>query len=224
MKTYVGVKAILAVAMTLGEYNKYRGWEIPASEDPEAPGYLVEYDGSPSNAHPNHKNHISWSPKDVFEKSYRSIDGYDTETIAEAIRVWDFVGELITAMANRPKKVEETPKETFTCPRWVTDGGNIKDGSQSYWRADKTCSYCGSVSGEDFLTGLESGEYKLGTTSKNYKAYLHSVGGGMKKFYFHHLSHEQQVRFVELYNEGKIKFEGDLGFQRLPFFMQLVKV
>ena len=30
MKTYIGVKKIDAAPMNLGDYNKYRGWKIPA--------------------------------------------------------------------------------------------------------------------------------------------------------------------------------------------------
>ena len=39
---YRGVKHVYAAPMMLGEYNKYRGWDIPEKEDPNKPGYLVE--------------------------------------------------------------------------------------------------------------------------------------------------------------------------------------
>jgi hypothetical protein len=71
VKQYIGTKVISARPMTRGDYNLYRGWDIPADENPNDEGYLVEYrDGG----HPNHIGHagyISWSPKDVFQKSYR---------------------------------------------------------------------------------------------------------------------------------------------------------
>ena len=38
------------------------------------------------------------------------------------------------------------------------------------------------------------------------------------KFYFQHLSAEQQSRFIELYNQKRIKFQGGCGFYVLPFF------
>jgi hypothetical protein len=38
------------------------------------------------------------------------------------------------------------------------------------------------------------------------------------KFYFEHLSREQMTRFIELYNQRKLKFDGG-GFYRLPYFM-----
>lgn len=71
MKNYIGTKAIKARPMTRKEYNDYRGWEMPADEDGSDEGYLVEYLDSPSDAHPDHDGYISWSPTDVFERSYR---------------------------------------------------------------------------------------------------------------------------------------------------------
>ena len=63
MKTYIGTKVIDAEPMTRGEYNKYRGWQIPADENPDDEGYRVVYpDG-----------YVSWSPKSVFEEAYREI-------------------------------------------------------------------------------------------------------------------------------------------------------
>lgn len=63
MKTYIGTKIINAKPMTRGEYNTYRGWQIPENESPSDEGYLVKYD--------NH--YESWSPKDVFETAYREV-------------------------------------------------------------------------------------------------------------------------------------------------------
>lgn len=68
--TYLGTKVIHAVAMTRQEYNDYRGWELPANENGEDNGYLVEYaDGGKANVD-GHPGYVSWSPRDVFEKSY----------------------------------------------------------------------------------------------------------------------------------------------------------
>jgi len=75
MKMHIGTKLILAASMALGDYNKYRGWDMPADEDPEAEGCLVEYtDSQAGNSnHPDHKGYISWSPKDVFVNAYRDV-------------------------------------------------------------------------------------------------------------------------------------------------------
>lgn len=68
---FIGTKVVLAKPMTLGEYNKYRGWPMPDDEDPSKNGYLVEYtDGGQSN-HPGHVGYISWTPADTFDKAYR---------------------------------------------------------------------------------------------------------------------------------------------------------
>lgn len=66
MENYIGTKALLAVVMTLGDYNIHRGWNIPENEDPKKEGYLVQYEDG----------YISWSPKEVFEESYITENGY----------------------------------------------------------------------------------------------------------------------------------------------------
>lgn len=76
---YEGTKRLHARPMKLGEYNTYRGWITPMGEDPEAQGYLVEYtDGGKPN-HKDHAGYISWSPKDVFDKTYHIIGGVSVE-------------------------------------------------------------------------------------------------------------------------------------------------
>lgn len=71
MKQYIGTKTINAKPMTRAEYNAYREWELPSNENGDDKGYLVEYiDGGTAN-HPDHRGYISWSPKEVFEESYK---------------------------------------------------------------------------------------------------------------------------------------------------------
>ena len=60
MKEYLGIKTLKAKPMTLGVYNDYRGWTIPANEDPNANGFLVEYSDG----------YISWSPEKAFSEAY----------------------------------------------------------------------------------------------------------------------------------------------------------
>lgn len=70
MGLFLGTKALYAKPMTRGEYNLYRGWSIPADESPDDAGFLVEYlDGGKPN-HSDHAGYISWSPADVFQRSY----------------------------------------------------------------------------------------------------------------------------------------------------------
>ena len=87
MKNYIGTKQIKAQPMNRADYNDYRGWELPADEDGTDEGYLVEYvDGGQAN-HPEHTGYISWSPKAVFEKAYKEIEGMTFGTAIEALRV-----------------------------------------------------------------------------------------------------------------------------------------
>ena len=44
VQQYIGVKLVKATPLTRGDYNKYRGWTIPADEDPADDGYLVVYE------------------------------------------------------------------------------------------------------------------------------------------------------------------------------------
>lgn len=71
MNYYIGTKEVNGKPMTRGDYNTLRGWTTPENEDPNDEGYLVEYLDSPNSNHPDFDNYISWSPKDVFERSYR---------------------------------------------------------------------------------------------------------------------------------------------------------
>ena len=77
MRKYIGTKMIDARPMTRGEYNKYRGWMLPADENPDDQGYLVRYpDG-----------YESWSPWDVFEEAYRLTDAMNFGLALEAAKI-----------------------------------------------------------------------------------------------------------------------------------------
>jgi len=65
MKKFIGTKMIEAKEMTRGDYNMYRGWKIPADENPADEGYLVRYSDG----------YESWSPKKQFEEAYRDCQG-----------------------------------------------------------------------------------------------------------------------------------------------------
>ncbi len=85
-KLYEGTKRLFAKSMKRGEYNQYRGWENPANENPSDEGYLVEYvDGGKANDS-RHVGYISWSPKDVFERSYKPVaDAMHQMTFGKAL-------------------------------------------------------------------------------------------------------------------------------------------
>jgi len=81
MRQYVGTKIIKATPMTLGEYNTYRGWKMPADEDGLEAGYLIEY----ADGHLNHRD--SWSPKNVFDISYMPTTGMSFGLAIEAMKL-----------------------------------------------------------------------------------------------------------------------------------------
>jgi hypothetical protein len=64
MKKYIGSCLVEAEPMTREDYNAFRGWSIPADEDPKDKGYLMKCpDGL-----------VTWKPADFFEKHYVKVD------------------------------------------------------------------------------------------------------------------------------------------------------
>ena len=69
---FIGTKVVHAIPMSRAIYNDFRGWTMPENETDDA-GYLVEYtDGGQANVE-GYAGYISWSPKEVFERSYRAV-------------------------------------------------------------------------------------------------------------------------------------------------------
>lgn len=67
-------KEVNVIPMNRQEYNDFRGWKLPDDENGEDEGYLVEYvDGGKANT-PQYNGYVSWSPRDVFERAYKSIE------------------------------------------------------------------------------------------------------------------------------------------------------
>ena len=158
MKKYTGTKTLLAVAMTLGAYNIYRGWELPSDENPEREGYLVEYPLIGKGDRPNHLNHegyISWSPKPSFDATYR-LDGSPTfgDAIAAmkegkcvARRAWNYAGvfvfkqvpsaikpEIVERMTSLPDSVKEILIDRGEGPNYVNQMAIVDtDSSVDSW-------------------------------------------------------------------------------------------
>lgn len=102
MMKYVRMHTVEAEPMTRGEYNKYRGWEIPANENPADEGYHVVYpDG-----------YESWCPKAQFEAAGRPVDGMT-------------FGQAIEAM-KRGKKVARRGWNGKGMFLWLKPAANIK--------------------------------------------------------------------------------------------------
>lgn len=119
MKQYIGTKVIEARHMNRGEYNEYRGWTIPANENPADEGYLVKYpDG-----------YESWSPKAVFEEAYRETDGMSFGLAIEAAkkgkkisrRGWNGKGMYVIYRTGYP--------EGIPCNKNTADAVGIPEGT-----------------------------------------------------------------------------------------------
>ena len=90
MNVFIGTKTVRARPMSRQTYNDLRGWQVPDDENSPDEGYLVEYEGSESN-HPDFKGYISWSPKKVFEGTYKKNGslsfGHAVELLKQGKRV-----------------------------------------------------------------------------------------------------------------------------------------
>lgn len=122
MKKYVGTKVIEASPMTRGDYNNYRGWQIPADENPEDAGYLVKYSDS----------YVSWSPAYAFEEAYREYDKNKLPVTAVGMMSEDYRERFkaeykqltirIEGLKGMLKKWDEgTLSFELTCPRSIYD-------------------------------------------------------------------------------------------------------
>ncbi len=91
---YIGKKEIHAVPMNRLAYNQLRGWELPADENGEDEGYLVEYlDGGAAN-HPDYTGYISWSPAAVFERAYKVAETHIDRLVIEHEELKEKVDKL----------------------------------------------------------------------------------------------------------------------------------
>lgn len=104
MKKYIGTKEINAIPMNRQEYNDFRGWKLPDDEDGADEGYLVEYvDGGKANT-PQYNGYVSWSPKDVFERAYKSIETPLDRMYIEHNELLDKLNRLTIFLGREDKK------------------------------------------------------------------------------------------------------------------------
>jgi hypothetical protein len=84
MKQFIGTKLVNAEPMSRSDYNILRGWKLPDDEDGTDEGCLLEYvDGGTANTKA-FSGYISWSPKKVFDKSYRECETHLQRMAIEA--------------------------------------------------------------------------------------------------------------------------------------------
>ena len=94
MKTYIGTKIIQAMPMTRLAYNEMPGRTMPADENPDDEGYLVEYqDGGEPNVE-GFAGYVSWSPAEQFEKAYRPTTGLTFGQAIEALKAGKKVARI----------------------------------------------------------------------------------------------------------------------------------
>lgn len=121
MQKYIGVKQVQAKTITRGDYNDYRGWTVPANENPNDESYMVKYAD----------DYVSWSPKETFEKSYHIVGvrplndsallmvstDYKDRFLAEYIQLETRIKELETMLSNWDKElltfIPSCPRSTY---------------------------------------------------------------------------------------------------------------
>lgn len=83
MQQYTGTKTVMATPMTRGEYNALRGWEVPADEDPNDQGYLVQYEADSKANVEGFDGYISWSPQKPFDLAYNKSGTFKQRVFIE---------------------------------------------------------------------------------------------------------------------------------------------
>lgn len=104
-----------------------------------------------------------------------------------------------------------------TCGRRMESLALDNDAPNSdFFRSDDNrCSYCGSMSEEEFFRRADAGE-TITPTDKSYKVYVGHTG----KFYFQHLSENGRQMFVDYVNAGKFKLSVPGYFYTRPYFVK----
>lgn len=139
MEKFIGTKMVEAKPMTRGEYNKYRGWTIPANENPVDNGYLVRYSDG----------YESWSPQKQFEEAYRDCEGMSFGIVLELLKKgckvaregWNGKGMFVVYQKGYPEGI---PCNQQTAEAWGLKEGDLfkcnpylqikqADGSHSMW-------------------------------------------------------------------------------------------
>lgn len=76
MKKYIGVKIVEAKPLTLAEYCKHEGYDVPEEEDISKEGYLVKCSD----------DYVSWCSKEQFEEANHPTDNMPFGHAIEAAR------------------------------------------------------------------------------------------------------------------------------------------
>lgn len=76
LKQYIGTKMVKAEPMKKSAAVA-KGWARPSEGNEDVPGYHVQY------TNPDGSTYDSWSPKEVFEKSYQIAEDFKDRLIIE---------------------------------------------------------------------------------------------------------------------------------------------
>ena len=141
MKRHIGTKLINAKPMTRAEYNMFRGWALPADENGFDDGFLVEYvDGGAANTE-EYSGYVSWSPKEVFENSYRPTEGMSFGLAIDALKKgfkvarsgWNGKGMWLELIGSSDYQIEAMDKQLLP---WI--GMKTADNKFVPWLASQT--------------------------------------------------------------------------------------
>lgn len=130
MKNFISrFRTVESKEMTLKEYNDLRGWELPANENGEDPGYLVVNTSSNERNVDGFDGYVSWLPKAAFEQEYRSSNftfGQAVELLKEGNRVsrsgWNGKGMFLLLI--KGETVTEKINDCYGDPNRYDVGAN----------------------------------------------------------------------------------------------------
>lgn len=87
LKQYIGTKMVKAEPMAKSAAVA-KGWARPSEGNEDVPGYHVQY------TNPDGSTYDSWSPKEVFEKSYQIAEDFKDHLIIEFNELEDRLNKL----------------------------------------------------------------------------------------------------------------------------------
>lgn len=147
MNSFIGTKLINAKPMTKDEFERLKGDAglLCQASGIHIDGYLVEYlDGGKANV-PGFTGYVSWSPKDVFERSYRPCDGMSFGLAIDALKAgkrvaregWNGKGMWLEYI--EPQYAVDLPYIRMSYP---VNSGVYPIGARVPWLASQTDMLC----------------------------------------------------------------------------------
>lgn len=103
----------------------------------------------------------------------------------------------------------------FLCPRAPLPGLLC---IEAEWKADGTCSHCGSLHPAKFMDLVKNGAW-ITPAKRNYKCFV-DMEGKDHKFYFQHLDRFQMLSFAFLHRNFLLRFNHPGCFTVLPYFLE----